>query len=177
MIDLLLLRHAKSSWDRVGLADRERPLSQRGMLAASAMGRHMAAAGLVPDFVLCSPARRAQDTWAHLSKELPGVISVEVVEGLYDSGGGTRLFELIRDMGGTSQRLLLLGHNPSLELLAAQLIGSGDAESRAALAGKYPTCALAVIRFAAQDWSAIAEGGGELRAFVRPRDIEQPDGG
>ena len=60
MRELLLLRHAKSSWDDRSLADRDRPLAPRGERAAPAMARWMAGEGLLPDRVLCSPAVR---TW------------------------------------------------------------------------------------------------------------------
>ena len=60
---LLLLRHAKSSWKDTQLSDVERPLSGRGLKAAKAMGRTIAAKGLRPDLVLVSPARRAAQTW------------------------------------------------------------------------------------------------------------------
>ena len=59
MIELILMRHAKSSRDDAAIADHERPLSKRGRSAAKAMGLHLAAAGLVPDLVLCLSAHRS----------------------------------------------------------------------------------------------------------------------
>ena len=59
---LLLLRHAKAVIGE-GMDDFDRPLAPRGEQAAQAMGRYMAANGLVPDLVLCSPARRTTQTW------------------------------------------------------------------------------------------------------------------
>ena len=58
MRTLLLMRHAKSSWDEPGLADLERPLAARGRLAAPLVARHLRERGLMPDLVLCSPAVR-----------------------------------------------------------------------------------------------------------------------
>ena len=58
MLNLMLLRHAKSSWAETGQTDLDRPLNERGKRAAAAMGRYMASNGLVPQRVLCSPARR-----------------------------------------------------------------------------------------------------------------------
>jgi hypothetical protein len=59
---LYLLRHAKSSWEDVGLADHDRPLAPRGRRAAKAIGRHLRDSGIEPELVLCSSARRAQET-------------------------------------------------------------------------------------------------------------------
>ena len=60
---LMLFRHAKSSWNDTRLSDADRPLSGRGLKAAKAMGRTIAAKGLQPDLVLVSPARRVAETW------------------------------------------------------------------------------------------------------------------
>ena len=59
MLELLLLRHAKSRWDEPGVADHGRDLAPRGLKAAGRMGALLRERGLVPDLVLCSTARRA----------------------------------------------------------------------------------------------------------------------
>lgn len=176
LIELLLLRHAKSSRDDEGLADHARPLSKLGKGAARDMGRYMAKAGLTPDTVLCSTARRARETWDLVASELPGGIRTEVLDALYDFGDGTRLIDVIRMRGDTSRRLMLVGHNPSLEQLARRLTGSGEPQLRARLSAKYPTAALALLRFDAMDWADIAEASGHLVAFVRPRDLQASHG-
>ncbi len=62
MKTLLLLRHAKSSWNDPSLADHDRPLKKRGRKAAPRMGRWLQENGLRPDCVLCSTATRARET-------------------------------------------------------------------------------------------------------------------
>ena len=126
---------------------------------------------------MCSPARRARDTWQLAAPGWPSPIRLEVVDGLYDFGDGTRLLEVIRSQGGAVPRLMLVGHNPAIERLAARLIGSGDPGLRARLAGKFPTGALAVLRFEIRNWAGITESGGHLESFVRPKDIAPSDGG
>ncbi|MEM7024665.1 MAG: histidine phosphatase family protein, partial [Pseudomonadota bacterium] len=63
MRTLLLLRHAKSSWDDPSLADLDRPLAPRGRKAAPAMAKFMVKKRWVPDLVLSSPAERVRETW------------------------------------------------------------------------------------------------------------------
>ena len=58
MRQLLLLRHAKSSWDDKASHDRDRPLNERGRRNAARMAEEMHRLGLEPDMVLVSPARR-----------------------------------------------------------------------------------------------------------------------
>ncbi len=59
---LILMRHAKSSWANVSQADFDRPLNERGRQAAPLMGRWLDEQGLIPDLILCSTARRTQET-------------------------------------------------------------------------------------------------------------------
>jgi phosphohistidine phosphatase len=66
--------------------------------------------------------------------------------------------------------VLLVGHNPGIAELAAQLAVRGDADGLAALRTKYPTGALAELRPDAQRWSDLARGC-ELVAFVTPKQL------
>ncbi len=66
MSRLLLLRHAKSDWGEAGLQDFDRPLAPRGQRAAADMAKAISAAGMLPDRILCSPARRTRETLAAL---------------------------------------------------------------------------------------------------------------
>ena len=165
---LLLLRHAKAVIGE-GMDDFDRPLAPRGEQAAQAMGRYMAANGLVPDLVLCSPARRTSQTWEIAARELPPT-QVHLVEALYDFGDGEALLQVIHEQGGNARRLLLVTHNPATQHLALSLAGSGNPVQRRQLLEKYPTAGLAVL-VAPGSWQELAEGQCRLDAFIRPRDL------
>lgn len=165
---LLLLRHAKAVIGE-GMDDFDRPLALRGEQAAQAIGRHMAANGLVPDLVLCSPARRTSQTWEIAARELPDT-EVHLVEALHDFGDGETLLQVIRAQGGRARRLLLVTHNPATQHLALFLTGSGNPVLRRQMLEKYPTAGLAVLSPSA-GWSELGEGQCRLDAFVRPRDL------
>ena len=171
MLQLLLLRHAKSSWSGSGLTDLDRPLNRRGERAASAMGRFMASKRLVPDLILCSPARRARETLDLVAAEFELPPPMLIDERIYNFGSGENLLECIRQQASRTKSLLLVGHNPSIEELAQSLSGRGEERLRSRLKNKYPTCALAVITMNVPDWSAVCERSGTLVRFVRPRDI------
>ena len=172
---LLLLRHAKSDWSDPALDDFDRPLAPRGARAAPRMGRHLKRKGLVPDLVLCSTARRAQETWDLVAAELGREVPVQFSKGLY-AVSSAALLAAIRRVPDDCGRLLLIGHNPEIEDLAHRLAGTGKAKALALLAEKYPTGALAEIRFARDSWSKIGEGAGTLQRFVRPRDLDKTSG-
>src|SRR4051812_22296604 len=119
---LLLLRHAKSSWDNPALADFDRPLGPRGLKAAPLMGRELARRDWLPGLALVSPALRTRETWRLVSTELPARVAVDVAEPLFEATATDILAE-VRQAITTVGCLLVLGHNPGLEDLARQLAG------------------------------------------------------
>ncbi|MBT8396717.1 MAG: histidine phosphatase family protein [Gemmatimonadetes bacterium] len=165
---VLLLRHAKSSWDQPGLPDPLRPLAPRGQKAAPRIGAYMARSRILPDLVYCSTARRARATWDLVSGKLEHQTDVEVREDLYHASPGS-LIELIKELPDSIGTVLLVGHNPTFEDLALALTGGGDEEGLREMAFKYPTGALAVIDFSIERWCEVRAGEGVLRTFVKPR--------
>jgi len=164
---LLLLRHAKSDWSKSGLPDRIRALNARGRAAAPIMGAYLESHGLVPDLACVSTAERTRETWALLAPNLRKVPKVAFEDKLYNAGPEA-ILDVITDTPRGVSTLLVLGHNPGLQKLAIELSGSGDLDARARLTEKFPTAAVAVISFAAEDWAAIHPQGGRLERFVSP---------
>jgi phosphohistidine phosphatase len=165
---LYLLRHAKSSWKDRSLADRERPLAGRGRRAARAVADHLGTERVRPELVLCSPARRARETLERIEGALGDNVEVVFEEGLYganEAGLLARLRALPREVGS----VMVVGHNPGLGELALALASEGAELAR--MREKYPTGALATIDLPVDSWSALERGGGELVAYVRPRDV------
>jgi phosphohistidine phosphatase len=171
MHQLLLLRHAKSSWEDAALPDRDRPLNKRGRRAAAAMRQAMHELGLTPDLVLVSPARRTQETLAGLEPwdETP---LVEPAETLY-LASAQQLLSVLRGVNETVRSVLLVGHNPGLHELAVMLAGShaADPDKMAKrLAAGFPTGALAEL-VVAGTWQQLDARGGSLVRFLVPRDL------
>jgi phosphohistidine phosphatase len=176
MLTLSLLRHAKSSWDKPGLDDYDRPLAKRGKKAAPEIGAALAAMGLRPDLVLCSGAVRARETLDLVLPKL-GPPPPEIVydDAIYMATPATLLARLraiaASTEWGTPRHVLLVGHNPGMEELALLLIGSGAADDTARMAEKFPTAAVAVVAFNAEDWSGIKPGAGRLEHFLTPKGL------
>ena len=167
MKTLTLLRHAKSSWGDPALGDFQRPLNARGEQAARAIGREIARMGLGFDYVLASPAVRVEETIAGL-KQGGTTLQATFDRRLYLASART-LLALVHDTVDTHRRLLVVGHQPGLAELA--LLLTRDGALRDEVAAKYPTGALAELRFEAERWRDVAAGGGTLTRFVRPRDL------
>lgn len=171
MLELLLLRHAKSRWDQPGAEDHERELNERGLAAAPRMGRLLRERDLIPDLALCSTAARARRTWELVAAELGREPPAQHLRTLY-LAEPERMLDLVRRQdAATARRLVLVGHNPGMHALAQRLVGAGEPAARARLAEKFPTAALARITFPDGDWRAAAFGTGELLDFWRPREL------
>jgi phosphohistidine phosphatase len=173
MRQLLLLRHAKSSWDDASIPDRDRPLNGRGRRAAAAMRQAMHDLGLLPDLVLVSPSRRTMQTLEALEpwEETP---LIEPMESLY-LADPPQLLAALHGVAETVRSVMLIGHNPGLHDLAVSLAGpralahGGPAEK--ALVAGFPTGALAEFVVAGSWWD-LREGGGRLIRFLTPRMLE-----
>ena len=165
--DLLLVRHAKSGWDDLSLADHDRPLAPRGEKALRGLREYLSRVEHPPDVVLCSSARRTVDTLDGFRAALPKHARVDVTDELYLADADTLLTRL-HSLNDKVRCAMLIGHNPGLEDLALLLVGSGDAGLRAQLAAKLPTGALVALSFDGR-WTHLGADAARLDALFMPR--------
>lgn len=158
MRELILLRHAHAEPADNGLADIDRPLSPHGLAEAEAAGRWLLEQRLVPDRVLCSPARRTRETLEAVLG-LTGYVEQRLDERVYEATPGT-LAALV-DEHREVERLLLVGHNPGLEQLVA-LMSSGQSGDYRGM----PPAAVAVLSLPKE--ATIEPGIAQLAAFWWP---------
>ena len=168
MKHLCLLRHAKSSWDDLSLSDADRPLAARGRRAAPQMGAHMRESLLLPEFALCSPARRAVETWDLVAGELGHDPVIEMPPDMYESDP-MQMLALVRNIDNLYSSAILIGHNPGLHELATRLI---ETETSPRIFGKFPTASLAVFEISVERWEDIRPGCGRLTTFIRPSELK-----
>jgi phosphohistidine phosphatase len=173
MRQLLLLRHAKSTWDDAMMPDRDRPLNARGRRSATVMREAMRDLGLAPDLVLVSPSRRTMETLEMLEPWDDAPL-IEPTDSLY-LANPVQLLAALHGVAETVRSVLLIGHNPGLHDLALSLAGdramrSGGEHERALAAG-FPTGALAEFVVPGSWWD-LREGGGRLVRFLTPRMLE-----
>ena len=160
MRTLILLRHAKSSWNEPGLSDRDRPLDARGERDAPRMGKRLAELGLDPDFVLSSPAVRALATAMSVARKLDcGRAQVRVDERLY-AADEDDLLEVIREQGDKAKCVMLVGHNPGMTDLAHRFANA---------IAHLPTCAAAVFEFDAKSWAGTGDGAPASATLYTPK--------
>lgn len=162
--ELLIWRHAKSDWSNEDISDKERALSERGRRNAKKMADWLAAQDLLPDVILCSTAKRAQQTLNRLCKDCD--VQIFNLDSLYLASLSTLLAELTKIEG---KRILLIGHNPGLQNLIDYLRDLPVEQS--SQVKLLPTAAIAQFIMPA-DWSQLERGDGKLVGITRPKDLQ-----
>jgi len=158
MRELILLRHAHAEATAAGVADIDRPLSRQGIAEAEAAGRWLKEHGHLPDRVLVSPSRRTRETLEEVLRVL-GYVEQRQEQRVYDATPGT-LMQVVDELRDIS-RVMLVGHNPGLEQLAALLSSGQSGEFRGMPAG-----AIAVLHMPAD--AMLEPGVAKLAAFWWP---------
>jgi phosphohistidine phosphatase len=160
---LYVLRHAKSDWG-TGEKDFDRPLNERGRKAAKAIGKELRKRKIEPDLVLASPALRAKQTLQRVQDGYGGSFRIAEDRRIY-MADSDELLEVIRSAPDDAKRLMIVGHNPGLHELVAELSGARDEVD------SFPTGALAEIEFGADSWRNLASSNGKLKELLKPRDL------
>lgn len=169
MLRLMLFRHAHAERPD-DLIDHQRPLSDDGRNQARRMGAYLAAQGLRPDLVIVSTAVRTRQTWDEASAAGAGAGERRDEPRVYESGAGD-LLEVLREQDAGLRSVMLVGHNPGMERLAAWLVGEGDPAALARLQREFVTAGLAVIDFPGDDWKALDVQSGRLERFETPDSV------
>ena len=161
MKTLVLMRHAKSSWNHPDLSDHARPLNKRGRKSAEALGGWLRDNGWLPDMVLSSDSTRTKETFDGLGLDVP----VTFTRALYhtDTMG---MKAVIRD--ATGDTVLMLGHNPGIAEFAANLVRNPPDHHQFFF---FPTCATMVATFPIDSWANLRWGIGTVQTFVIPREV------
>ena len=165
---LIIFRHAKSSWDSAAPDDFSRPLSERGVQSAELMGATLRKIDCLPDCIhLSSSVRTAETCKLFLQAAKLEAIPVHASRDLYHAGL-TTLLGIIRSFENSHSRVMLIGHNPGLEALLLHFCPDAPVMSN----GKLLTTAnIAVVDLPAETWEILDEQASLLK-LLRPREIE-----
>jgi phosphohistidine phosphatase len=163
MKTLLIVRHGEAER---GADDRERPLLPSGRAESADLGQRLRRKGLVPDLVLCSPARRAQETWREIEAALGRSIETRLDGRLYPGEPG-EVLAAVAGVPNAVGTLMIVGHNPGLHALARRLATRGDGALLARLASGLATGTGVELAFDARRWTRL--GGGALMKLFTPR--------
>ena len=162
MKTLLLLRHAKSSWDNANLSDFDRPLNKRGVESAPLIGKAIRKRKLQPDLIFSSPAVRAKET-IELVRESAGLAApIKFEPGIYEASAG-RLLDIVSRIPDEADTAMLVGHNPGFEDVLELLTREKQ---------HLPTAALACVKLDVEKWSEVSPGHATLEWLLTPKHLK-----
>lgn len=164
MKTLLLLRHAKSSWDTPGMPDYDRPLAARGERDAPKVGKAFRSSGVELDLIVSSTARRARETAEHFASAAGYSGPIEYADEIYEASV-SGLLGVVRRLPDEADTALLVGHNPGFEDLLSVLCGRDGAPARF----RVPTATLACVELDGASWAGVGQGAGTLQWMIVPR--------
>lgn len=163
MKKLIIVRHAKSSWDHAGLDDHDRPLNRRGKKNAPEMGRRLAKRNINPEIIISSSAKRAAATARRIAEEISFPVSDIRKESLFYHGSISDIVAVLQSVSDDINTVMIFGHNPGFTDLTNFLSGSDIYN--------IPTCGNAEIDFDVFSWRELGENSGNLVYFDYPKKI------
>ncbi|HUB59413.1 MAG TPA: histidine phosphatase family protein [Puia sp.] len=161
MKTLLIIRHAKSSWDNMNTPDIERPLNDRGKKDAPAMAKRVTKAGIHPDRLVSSPARRAR----HTAELFAGVFDVKekdiVIRNELYHAQPAAFQQVVAGLDDEDQTVALFSHNPGITAFVNTLT--------TVRLDNMPTCSVFALKSQAPSWSEFFTGDREFLFFDYPK--------
>lgn len=163
---LMLMRHAKSSWAEANMDDYDRPLNQRGKVAAPQMGTWIRHNARVPELILASTAARVAETTNLITQAMDYQGEIQWVRDLYLASPST-ILQTIGEVDDQIGSVLVVGHNPGLEQLVSAMCGQFR---------DFPTAALASFQVALPHWKNLIPDAESLvwiaEHFITPKGMD-----
>lgn len=159
---LLIVRHAKSSWDVSTLNDFDRPLNDRGKKDAPVMAKRLLDRKIAIDAFVSSPAKRAKKT-AELFSEVydQKEDDIEYITMLYHAGGEV-FNDVIAQLDDTLNTVAIFSHNPGITEFVNTLVPDVKIDNM-------PTCGIFAVQASIPKWADFAKAQKELLFFDYPK--------
>lgn len=167
MKNLILIRHAKSSWDDLTLQDHDRPLNARGERDAPRMAKRLKEKRIFPDVMISSTAKRALNTCTVMASVLKFPEQrIQTSRALYHANEDQLLSAIreLKDLRDQEEVVLLFGHNPGLTEFANALAEESI--------DNIPTCGIVSIELNIKKWKDATFGCGKMIFFDFPKRSE-----
>ena len=157
--NLLLVRHAKSSWSNPRLTDFDRPLNKRGVSNAPLMGQRIKGYGIHLDTIITSTAKRAQETSKLIAKEITyDLEDINLESDLYHASREVFINIVSKQK---NRNILIVGHNPGIQDFSYWVSSKPTVN--------FPTCGVIHISFSLDNWTEIYQNSGKAIRFEYPK--------
>lgn len=164
MKNLLLIRHAKSSWDFPGASDHDRPLNQRGERDVPGMAAALSQRGVRPDQIVTSTANRARTTAAMIAESMGfPTDAIREEQDLYLASPMT-ILRIVQQLDENSSTALVFGHNPGMHDATEMICGTSI--------DHFPTLSVARIELELDYWGEVDAESGLLLEHLYPKMLQ-----
>ena len=161
MKTLIIIRHAKSSWDNIGQDDRERPLNERGKTDAPEMAARLKEKEMDVDLFVSSPAKRAKRTARYFAEAFgQEKEDVVLVEPLYGADVAT-FYHIVGNLEDKYDTIAIFSHNPGITEFVNTLTGVH--------VDNIPTCGVFAVQAAAESWRYFKDSEKKFLFFDYPK--------
>lgn len=160
MKKLIIVRHAKSDWVN-GVTDLERSLNERGRRVAPQMTAQLKEHQGIPEYVVCSPAKRTTETASLLLHGIFDLTKIDYQSSVYDASFFELLNLINNDVNDEVETLMLIGHNPGVTELVEYLSNGGI--------GWMPTCSCICLTTTIDSWKEVSKGTFSLEWNIYPK--------
>jgi phosphohistidine phosphatase len=161
MKTLILVRHAKSSWEQAGISDFDRPLNERGKKDAPEMAKRLKEKGIELDHIVSSPAKRANKTAKYFAEEFNiKKDDIKLVDELY--GATSPAFaHAVSNIEDKFDTVAVFSHNPGITEFASSLTN--------VRVDDMPTCAVFALQVDVDSWKDFTGADKKFLFFDYPK--------
>ncbi len=164
MKNLIVVRHAKSSWDFPELKDIDRPLNPRGEQDAPRMADYFSRQNYSINLMITSPSKRALETCTAFARKLGFTKGLIMIDHNLFHANSSEIMAIIRNLKPEYETVMIFGHNPGLTDFVNRITNS-DIEN-------IPTTGIAIMEFSKESWKELRDNSGTLIEFMYPKKLK-----
>ena len=169
MLNLSLIRHAKSDWNYGIHDDMNRPVSLKGINEIKRICGLLKEKKMIFDEAFCSPSKRTKDTLDIIFKNLPRQVSIHYLENLYHTSS-IDIFDTVM-LEATKKKVLIVSHQPLLSNSIDNFFSGSQNKHYLNAITSYTTSAFFNVSFKCKNWHQILKSNATLNFFVKPSDL------
>lgn len=169
MLNLSLIRHAKSDWENFDGDDMSRSISVKGIRKTEKISNFLREKEMTFDEIFCSPSRRTKETLKILIKNISNDPSIYYLDNLYHSSG-IDIFDTVM-LNAKKKKVLIVSHEPLLSCSIENFFSGYDNQHYLRAVEEYTTSALFDVSFKCNEWHEIEKSKAIINFFVKPKDL------
>lgn len=170
MLELYLLRHGKAEWLSQDGSDKNRRISKTGILHNHAVGSFISEHQIKIDKLLCSSAKRTQQTKDIIINYFKYKPEIEILDSIYKNKAST-LVNIIKTQQSDNSKLLIIGHQPSLSEVIELLSIDKNNQFFKQATWSFGTSSLFKFSFNEKNWQNIDMYNSNIEFFINANEL------